>query len=241
MKKVLNLTVFTLFAAILAFSGCEAGLSNSSSNSSTDDSDFSFSEMYKSISNLQQDNIAIRAELAAMTGGVATDTASLTAKITLLETENAALKTSKAPVESTVPVGAIVAWHKSLSGIPALAANFVECNGSVISDAESPLNGQILPNLNYANGRFLRGGSFSGDLQNDQIQEHTHNIPVWFRAGQTIFSQDNNFHSWGWQTGGDNNDTRPSNGVTGARVATGTEIDETRPTNMSVVWVMRIK
>jgi len=28
-----------------------------------------------------------------------------------------------------VPIGAIVAWDKSLTGVPALPANFVECNG----------------------------------------------------------------------------------------------------------------
>ncbi|MCP4137997.1 MAG: hypothetical protein GY754_43945 [bacterium] len=230
MKKILNSTVFILSAAILAFSGCEAGISNGSSTSSSEDSGFSFSEMYSSIANLQQDNTAIRAELSAITG----DT-SILDEITLLKAEIAALKTAKAPVESVVPVGAVIAWHKSFSGVPAMPSNFVECDGSVISDADSTLNGQTLPDLN-GEGRFLRGASSSGTLQDDQVQDHTHNIPVWQRDDQKVFTSLGGMTSWGWQADGSNNTTRPSNGASGAQTGS-----ETRPTNMSVVWVMRIK
>src|SRR5262249_29149755 len=61
----------------------------------------------------------------------------------------------------TVPIGAIIAWDKSLTGVPALPSNFVECNGQTISDSASPLDGQTVRNLNGAN-RFLRGNSTSG-------------------------------------------------------------------------------
>src|SRR3972149_936817 len=65
-------------------------------------------------------------------------------------------------------VGSIKAYAKSFTGVPSnnLTAFWVECNGQTLSDAESPLNGQTIPNLNNAveetYGRFLRGGLTSG-------------------------------------------------------------------------------
>ena len=62
-----------------------------------------------------------------------------------------------------VPVGSVIAWLKSLTGTPGLPADssFVECNGQVVNDAGSPLNGITMPNLNGQN-RFLRGSASSG-------------------------------------------------------------------------------
>jgi hypothetical protein len=70
-----------------------------------------------------------------------------------------------------VPVGVIVPWHKSMSNVPTLPPQWVECNGQTISDAQSPMNGQTLPNLNgqvYGGGRgyYLRGGVTSGGFNN---------------------------------------------------------------------------
>lgn len=65
-----------------------------------------------------------------------------------------------------VPVGAIIAWHKTFTNTPSLPGNFLECNGQTVSDADSPYNGQTLPNLN-GDERFLRGGSTSGSEQSD--------------------------------------------------------------------------
>jgi hypothetical protein len=59
------------------------------------------------------------------------------------------------------PVGTIKAWDKNLPGVPPLTANWVECNGQTVSDAESPLNGVTLPNLNSSQ-LFLRGSATSG-------------------------------------------------------------------------------
>ena len=60
-----------------------------------------------------------------------------------------------------VPIGGIVAWAKSLSGVPNLAEGWVECDGTTLIDALSPLNGQTIPNLN-GNNQFMRGNSTSG-------------------------------------------------------------------------------
>lgn len=69
----------------------------------------------------------------------------------------------------SIPVGVILPWHKSMSGVPGLPSEWVECNGQTISDATSPMNGQTVPNLNgqvYAGskGYYLRGGSTSGNF-----------------------------------------------------------------------------
>ena len=41
-------------------------------------------------------------------------------------------------------------------------ANFVECNGQQLVDAESVLNGQFMPDINTGIQRFVRGGTVSG-------------------------------------------------------------------------------
>ena len=157
--------------------------------------------------------------------------------------------------DGTVPVGAIVAWHKTL-GASTLPGSFVECSGQTINDMASPYNGLAIPDLN-GSGRFLRGGTSSGALQDDAFQGHKHELNV----GQTIHLL-NRVHPSGtlelfgadqractgaggcssgyfdeYVTVAPNIDNSPSQGAHGApRFAT-----ETRPRNMSVVWVMRIK
>ena len=59
-----------------------------------------------------------------------------------------------------VPVGGIIAWAKSFSGVPNLGESYRECDGSVIVDALSPMNGQTLPDL--TDNRFLKGSTTSG-------------------------------------------------------------------------------
>lgn len=157
--------------------------------------------------------------------------------------------------DGTVPVGAIVAWHKTL-GASTLPGSFVECSGQTINDVASPYNGLTIPDLN-GSARFLRGGTSSGALQDDAFQGHKHTL----NAGQTIHLLNyvhpaGSFELFGADqractgAGGCSSgyydvynivspsiDNSPSEGAHGApRFAT-----ETRPRNMSVVWVMRIK
>lgn len=67
-----------------------------------------------------------------------------------------------------LPVGSIVAWAKSFTGVPSqLTDGWVECNGQVLSDLSSGLNGATIPNLNGAAAgthRFLRGSTTSGSV-----------------------------------------------------------------------------
>jgi hypothetical protein len=72
----------------------------------------------------------------------------------------------KTLVDDAAPVGCLKAWLKNFPGVPALSVSWAECNGQVLNDAQSPLNGQTLPDLNGATGpqRFLRGASVSGGM-----------------------------------------------------------------------------
>ncbi len=75
-----------------------------------------------------------------------------------------------------VPIGCPIPWLKTLTGVPALPANFVECNGQVLSDAASALNGQTIPDLNAGNV-VLTGNSTSGGTSSDINAAHTHTTP----------------------------------------------------------------
>jgi len=134
-----------------------------------------------------------------------------------------------------LPIGAIIAWHKSFANTPALSDNFVECNGQVLDDEESPYHTQTIPNLN-GDARFLRGGETSGVEQADAFQGHWHNTLTGASGGGTGARLNRVASS---NTSNTNSAVRqPTNdGVNGEpRIA-----DETRPVNMSMVWIMRVK
>ncbi|MGJ8665003.1 MAG: hypothetical protein ACSHW7_01435 [Patiriisocius sp.] len=144
-----------------------------------------------------------------------------------------------------VPVGAIVAWHGSLSNVGPLSSEWKLCNGAVINDPESPLDGQLTPNLNGAlltstglivRGRFLRGGASSGMLEVDSVnritnitnstgQTNTQNISI-PTSGQSVPIANT--------VGGL---TSPATHSTRYTVSN----QENRPVNMSVIWIIRIK
>ena len=73
---------------------------------------------------------------------------------------------------SGVPIGSIVAWHKSHAGTPALPDGWVECNGQSITDGDSPYNGYSVPELNYSY-RFLRGATASGSVGGQETHTHS--------------------------------------------------------------------
>jgi hypothetical protein len=78
----------------------------------------------------------------------------------------------KGLIDALVPIGVAYPWFKSLAGVPALPANFVECNGQVLNDGESPLDGQVIPDLNNAQ-LFLRGATASGGTGGSTSHSHT--------------------------------------------------------------------
>lgn len=77
-------------------------------------------------------------------------------------------------VAGAIPIGCVMPWLKSFTNTPTLSQEFVEGNGQVLSDAQSPLNGQTIPNFNTATQRFSRGSSTSGTTGGSAT--HTHGI-----------------------------------------------------------------
>ncbi len=147
------------------------------------------------------------------------------------------------------PIGSIIAWHKSMSGTPSLPYGWVECNGQTLSDPASPYHNQTIPNLNGdasgANspglnekaGMFLRGGTSSGTGQNDAFQGHKHSITsnaVSYSYGGMMVDEEAEV------------DLPSATIEVGNPISDGTNgtprtANETRPKNMSVVWIMRVK
>lgn len=147
---------------------------------------------------------------------------------------------------SLAPVGAIIAWDKSATGTPQiLSSNWVECNGQTLSDPGSPFNGQVIPNLNGAAAganspnlarkeqMFLRGGTTSSTGQDYDTKAHNHTYDA-------ISSNVLNYIASGGSY------AMPGAGTTVKLVYTTQNYPssggtETRPANMSVVWIKRVK
>lgn len=136
-----------------------------------------------------------------------------------LNDTNGALISIGANTNPTLPpVGAVVAWLKSFTNVPAtLPDGWVECDGSVISDADSPMNGETLPDLNGNSGiqRFLRGSTTSGSTGGSE--SHTHSLPGTYAQGS-------------------NSGTSVLQANAGNTGST-----STLPSYYEVVWIMRIK
>lgn len=80
-----------------------------------------------------------------------------------------------------LPIGAVVSIYNTFLGdIPDY---LILCDGSVISDSDSPLNGQTVPNINGEN-RFIRGNTVSGGTGGTN-SNHTHTINSWPLNGGT--------------------------------------------------------
>ena len=119
-----------------------------------------------------------------------------------------------------VPVGCVLAYLKTLAGVPALPATWVECNGQVLNDAQSPLNGATIPNLNGASGgarRFLRGANASGGTGG--ADTHAHAMPL---SPATLGN-----------AGSPDQYNLPASGTTSPA--------SSLPSYYEVVWVMRVK
>ena len=129
-----------------------------------------------------------------------------------------------------IPIGGVISWLKSFTGTPALTAEYVECNGQVLSDAESVYNGLTIPNLNGSGAttkRFLRGSITSGTTGGTET--HTHTIPPTTVATATCGGQ-------GFTVGGQGHLHAAGCGCSGFTGASGT-----LPSYYEVVFVMRIK
>ncbi len=287
-----------LVVLVLAFTGCEAGLTTS--NGSTDSegnetSGFSFSDLYNSIANLQDDvgdlqtadssqendmnseftnlrNDMGAADTALETRLTGSDT-KLQSNITVLDTKlSGSDKTLQSDIttlqnqvnkfstdvstelanqlafykSTSAPVGSIVAWHKNLETV-SIPAGWVECNGQKIADEGSVYYEKYIPNLN-GETRFLRGGSSSGTLQEDTTAvnglsvdsggSHKHTYKDYYaKVLDKLIDETNDYDKNRY---GSTSVSRTSDSA-GSHNHSLSGDDETRPVNMSVVWIMRVK
>ena len=76
----------------------------------------------------------------------------------------AGMRTQLNGIAALVPIGVVLPWFKDSPGVPALGENFAQCNGQFLDDPESPLDGQLMPNINTGAQRFIRGGMNGGAL-----------------------------------------------------------------------------
>jgi hypothetical protein len=85
-------------------------------------------------------------------------------------------------------IGSVFAYLKSYTNTPVLPTDLAECNGQTLSDAESPFNGQVLPNLNGTTDndkRFLRGSTTSGTTGGAAGANHNHPVSLNNKEGNT--------------------------------------------------------
>jgi hypothetical protein len=140
-------------------------------------------------------------------------------------------------VAAMPPIGSIIAWHKDMPGVPGtLPAGWLECNGQVVSDSASPLNGQALPDLN-GSARFLRGSTASGTTQDDTFADHQHTS----LNGHDFVERQVDIGGDSCLPGSCGTETFTTVTETGNALVSNSAGSETRPDNMSVVWIMRVK
>lgn len=132
-----------------------------------------------------------------------------------------------------LPLGSIVAWHRDVAGDTTLPEGWVECDGRAL-DSGSPLYSSMknIPNLNL-DGLFLRGGRRSGNLQVDAIRGHVHRM---YRVNPGRYSK-----AIDPRGGADDNVANDGSEVVAVTGFQEGAEDETRPKNMSVIWIMKIK
>ncbi len=140
-------------------------------------------------------------------------------------------------VYGQVPIGGIIAFHKNLAlaNAASMPGEWVECNGQTINFPGSVFHNQPAPNLNGIGGqpgRYLRGSTASGEMQDDSIRSHSHPY-----VDHHFWLKDTN-----WAVGGG---PWPDNG-TGMNTPVTQEttdvvgVGETRPYTFTVVWIMRV-
>jgi len=117
-------------------------------------------------------------------------------------------------------IGTVKAYDKSQTGIPLnnLTAFWVECNGQVLNDPESPLNGQTIRDINITK-RVIRGSSTSGSTGG--ADTHAHNTNLGLRSADTASDGSNG----GYKINGNATTSSASS----------------LPAYMEMVWIQKIK
>lgn len=123
---------------------------------------------------------------------------------------------------------------------PTWPSNVAECDGSTVSDSDSPINGKDLPDLNGSganDGRVLRGGGTAGILQASAMVDHKHQcspLRPTHRTGNTGSTPSSYWY-------GNNDIAIDTTGPLDNGEGTPDVADENRMINMSAIYVMRFK
>lgn len=111
-----------------------------------------------------------------------------------------------------MPIGSVIATFPNLTGAYSTSATtaadaygFVKCNGQTISDASSPMNGQVVPNIN--NSIFLMGsttaGTSGGSATASGVGAHTHTFTSSTSVASSSHTHDMyHVHQWAHGNGG---------------------------------------
>lgn len=148
-------------------------------------------------------------------------------------------------VEDGAQIGDLKPWHKNFqAGALSLPWGWVAMDGTVIDDAESPFDTETLEDMN-GDKRFVRGGATSGTPQDDAMQR----VTGFFAVKHAVIES-----SGGAITASGSSSTLGiGTSVTNNRVAgfdnsestspnpAKTDDVETRPINITMVWIMKIK
>jgi len=141
-----------------------------------------------------------------------------------------------------VPIGAILPWAGNFTSCPALPSAFMECDGSVINDASSPMDGETLPDLN-GNNSFMRGDATSGNIGGSETHNHQ-----WKRsessngaAIDSVMGACAGVAGASWNAAGNVDDWDDVGGLLSTGDGDYTAKVSTLPTYYSVRWIMRIK
>lgn len=96
--------------------------------------------------------------------------------VDLNDTFDALILYGKEQSNQVPPIGSIISFHKDWLVSRTIPDGWVSCNGQVLSDSLSLLNGQTIPSLNGttdSNKLFLMGSSTSNTYGGSSLHSHT--------------------------------------------------------------------
>jgi hypothetical protein len=135
-------------------------------------------------------------------------------------------------------VGTIKAVVFDMTGVPGITAFWQLCDGTTISDAESPINGETIRDLN-ANNEFLRGADTSDMTGTGGTLTHNHQYITTGGATGGAAQADANLLTWDSNGSSTKELDLDSSALTAYTKlnTSGTAL----PPYMDVVWVIKIK